>query len=84
MRFVCERDSVYTCMQVIKLLKEGKILISSIQVKKQSVAVIQMVWNGRVSAHDFYETTRIFYEKDDFSFSDTGDSEGKNPSFPKG
>ena len=73
MRFVCERDSVYTCMQVIKLLKEGKILISSIQVKKYSVAVIQMVWNGRVSAHDFYETTRIFYEKDDFSVSDTGD-----------
>ena len=59
--------------------------LSSIQVKKeQSAAVIQMVWNGRVSVHDLYETTRIFYEKDDFSFSDTGDSEEKNPSFPKG
>ena len=42
-----------------------------------------MVWNGRVSVHDFYETTRIFYKKDDFSISDTGDSEEKNPSFPK-
>ena len=42
-----------------------------------------MVWNGRVSAHDFYETTRIFYEKDDFSVSDTGDSEEKKNSFPK-
>ena len=38
-----------------------------------------MVWNGRVSVHDFYETTRIFYEKDYFSVSDTGDSEEKNP-----
>ena len=37
-----------------------------------------------MSAHDFYETTRIFYEKDDFSVSDTGDSDEKNPSFPKG
>ena len=52
--------------------------------KEQSAAGIQMVWNGRGSVHDFYETTRIFYEKDDFSFSDTGDSEEKNPSFPKG
>ena len=42
-----------------------------------------MVWNGRVSVHDFYEITRIFYEKDDFSFSDTGDSEEKNPSYQK-
>ena len=42
-----------------------------------------MVWNGRVSAHDFYETTRIFYEKDDFSVSDTGDSEKKTPVFQK-
>ena len=52
--------------------------------KEQSAAVIQMVWNGRVSAHDFCETTRIFYEKDDFSVSDTGNSEEKNPSLPKG
>ena len=42
-----------------------------------------MVWNGRVSVHDFYETTRIFYEKDDFSVSDTGDSEKKIPVFQK-
>ena len=42
-----------------------------------------MVWNGRVSAHDFYETTRIFYEKDDFSVSDTGDSEEKKTVFQK-
>ena len=42
-----------------------------------------MVWNGRVSAHDFYETTRIFYEKDDFSVSDTGDSEEKKNQFSK-
>ena len=42
-----------------------------------------MVWNGRVSAHDFYETTRIFYRKDDFSVSDTGDSEEKKPVFQK-
>ena len=80
-----EQDRVYTCIPVKKLSKEGKIFIYSIQVKKeQSAAVIQMVWNGRVSVHDLYETTRIFYEKDDFSFSDTGDSEEKNPSFPKG
>ena len=25
-----------------------------------------MVWNGRVSVHDFYETTKIFCEKDVF------------------
>ena len=43
-----------------------------------------MVWNGGGSKHDFYETTRIFNEKDDFSVSNTGDSEEKNPSFPKG
>ena len=42
-----------------------------------------MVWNGRVSVHDFYETTRIFYEKDDFSVSDTGDSEEKKTVFQK-
>ena len=42
-----------------------------------------MVWNGRVSVHDFYETTRIFYEKDNFSVSDTGDSEEKIPVFQK-
>ena len=84
MRFVYEQDRVYTCIPLKKLQKKVKSL-SSIQVKKeQSAAVIQMVWNGRVSVHDFYETTRIFYEKDDFSFSDTGDSEEKNPSFPKG
>ena len=42
-----------------------------------------MVWNGRVSVHDFYEITRIFYEKDDFSFSDTGGSEEKKSQFSK-
>ena len=84
MRFVYEQDRVYTCIPLKNCQKKVKSL-SSIQVKKeQSAAVIQMVWNGRVSVHDFYETTRIFYEKDDFSFSDTGDSEEKNPSFPKG
>ena len=36
-----------------------------------------------MSVHDFYETTRIFYEKDDFSVSDTGDSEEKKTVFQK-
>ena len=34
--------------------------------KEQSAAGIQMVWNGRGSVHDFYETTRIFYENRGF------------------
>ena len=54
------------------------------KLKKKCVAVIQMVWNGRVSAHDFYETTRIFFEKDDFPISNTGDSQKKKiPVFQK-
>ena len=42
-----------------------------------------MVWNGRVSVHDFYETTRIFYEKDDFSFSAQVTQKEKIPVFQK-
>ena len=72
---MCERDSGYTCMPVINCQKKVKSL-SSIQVKKeQSAAIIQMVWNGGGSKHDFYETTSIFYERDDFSVSNRRDSE---------
>ena len=71
------------CLPVIELSKKGK-LLSSIQVKKiicSSYSVFCM--ESRVVACDFYETTTIFPEKDDFSVSKTSDSEKKIPVLQK-
>ena len=84
MRFVCERDSVYKCMPLIKLLKEGKILIYCTSQKNSLLQLFR--WYRMEDCQYMICMKQLGFSMRKMIFPsviDTSDRR-KNPSFPKG
>ena len=84
MRFVCERDSVYKCMPLIKLLKEGKILIYCTSQKNSLLQLFR--WYRMEDCQYMICMKQLGFSMRKMIFPsviDTSDSEEKIPVFQK-